>query len=97
MSMALQIVGAIIWMSSVIQMRARISRRSQVTLRSQDWTQQGRGTDLDLSKDRPTKCNVSARRADRRRIDRGSQEATSPLGAALYVCHPRFTNGYCSN
>ena len=30
-------------------------------------------------------------------IDRDSQEATSPLGAALYVCHPRFVNGYWSN
>ena len=30
-------------------------------------------------------------------IDRSSQEATSPLGAALYVCYPRLVNGYCSD
>src|SRR5262249_56524072 len=27
-------------------------------------------------------------------IDRSSWEATSPLGPALYVCHPRLVTGY---
>jgi hypothetical protein len=42
----------------------------------------------------PSRASRSAQRAKDRHIDRSSREAPSPLGPALYVCHPRPVNGY---